>query len=135
MALAWNQVTMTTGVAEIDAQHKELIVRLNELFDRMQKGEGADALKGVLDFLANYATWHFSREEKCMDIVQCSVAAANKQAHAAFLETFTRLRKRFETEGPTTKLVLETQRELSGWLTTHICKVDTRLRDCIAKAS
>ena len=133
MALEWHAATMSTGVDEIDAQHKELISRLNDLFQRMQTGEGAAALKGLLDFLGTYASWHFSREERCMDAVQCSVAAANKQAHAAFLKTFTDLRKRFEAEGPTTTLVLQAQRELSSWLTSHICKIDTHLKACVTK--
>ncbi len=69
-----------------------------------------------------------------MDAVRCPVAAANRRAHAAFVTTFGGLRRRFETEGASTSLALETQRELTAWLTTHIVRIDARLKACVAES-
>ncbi len=126
---------MSTGVPEVDAQHKELINRLNELFTRMQRGDGIQAINGVLAFLATYATRHFAHQEKCMDDFRCPAAMANKQAHAAFLTTFANLKMRFDAEGPSALLAIETQKQLSSWLTAHICRVDTQLKPCAQKAA
>jgi hemerythrin len=133
--LEWNEGLMSTGVPEVDAQHKELIKRLNELFTRMQRGDGIQAISGVLDFLANYATRHFAHEEGCMDNMRCPATMANKQAHAAFLTTFAKLRKRFDAEGPSALLAIETQKQLSSWLINHICKIDTQMKPCIRKTA
>lgn len=132
--LTWNPATMSTGVTEVDDQHKELIGKLNELFDRMAKGEGKDALKGLLTFLSQYAAWHFGREENCMEAHRCPASAANKAAHAEFIRVFGGLKARIEAEGPTTKLVLETQQQLSSWLTNHIVRIDTKLKNCVRAA-
>jgi hemerythrin len=132
--LKFDAATMSTGVVEVDDQHRELIKKLNELFDRMMKGEGADALKGLLDFLGQYAAWHFGREENCMDAYRCPAAASNKQAHAEFIRVFSGLKARLAAEGPTTKLVVETQQQLSTWLTAHIVRIDTKLKNCVHAA-
>jgi hemerythrin len=133
--MQWNEALMSTGVPEVDAQHQELIKRLNELFERMQRGDGVQAINPVLDFLANYATRHFSHEEDCMNRMHCPAAVANKQAHAAFLTTFTTLRRRFDQEGPSALLAIETQKQLTSWLTSHICKVDTQMKSCVKNAA
>jgi hemerythrin len=129
--MQWNDTLMSTGVPEIDAQHKELIKRLNELFERMQRGDGVQTISSVLDFVGNYATRHFAHEEECMNRMHCPAAIANKQAHAAFLTTFTTLRRRFDLEGPSALLAIETQKQLTTWLTGHICKVDTQMKTCV----
>ncbi len=129
--ITYNAQTMSTGVAEIDKQHQELIGKLNQLFERMMKGEGATGLKELLDFLGTYAAWHFGREEACMANHRCPVAAANKNAHAEFIRVFTEFRGRLAKEGPSTRLTLEIQNRVSEWLRNHIVKVDTKLKDCI----
>jgi hemerythrin len=131
--LAFNPATMATGVAEIDTQHQELIKKLNELFERMKKGEGAAGLKDLLDFLGKYAQWHFGREEGCMTQHQCPVAAANKNAHAEFIKVFTAYRGRLEKEGATPGLAFEIQQQLTNWLNNHIVRIDTKLKECVGK--
>jgi hemerythrin len=130
MSLTWDAATMATGVASIDEQHRLLIAKLNQLFEVMKRGQGGKVLEDLLAFVGDYARSHFAHEENCMHRMACPAAAANQAAHAAFLQTFASISKRMAVTGPTTALVLETQRELSGWLRGHIVRVDTQMRSC-----
>ena len=131
MSIAWNQETMSTGVAEVDAQHWELINRLNRLFEVMKQGKARSEIDSLIGFIGEYAVWHFSHEEACMERHRCPAAAANKAAHASFIKVFEGLTARLKKEGPTIALVLEIQKQMTDWLTNHIVRVDTQLRPCV----
>ena len=60
----WNgRINSACGVAQIDNEHKRLLVLLNELNRALQTGTGLGALGGVLDGLVDYAAYHFAHEE------------------------------------------------------------------------
>ncbi|HPZ82341.1 MAG TPA: hemerythrin domain-containing protein, partial [Thermogutta sp.] len=83
MTLVWD-TTMSTGIPRIDAQHQELIRKLNGLLHAMQKGRGKEEIEKLLDFLAEYVIKHFSDEEAEMERVNCPAAIANRIAHQHF---------------------------------------------------
>jgi len=128
--LRWDPSAMATGVESIDEQHQELIEMVNNLDTACRQGEAKEHLKQMVDFLADYAKRHFNHEETLMDEVGCPTSAKNKLAHRQFLLEFSRFMERFEREGATTSLVLELKNLTSSWLSNHICKVDTGLRQC-----
>jgi len=131
MALKWDARTMATGVEEIDAQHQELIDHINEFFRLIHLGKGGAGLEEFMDFLGQYAAWHFRHEEGCMEEFRCPAAGANKQAHAQFITIFRGYRNRLASEGPTTSLVIEVQQKVSDWVRNHIVRTDTHLRSCV----
>lgn len=131
MALTWDERRMSTGVPEIDAQHRELIRQLNRLFEMMHAGKGGAELQELLDFCAKYAITHFAHEEGCMHLHRCPAATANRNAHAQFNRVFADFRKRLQQEGPTLTLTLQVQKQLSDWLSSHIIGTDTQLRSCV----
>jgi len=135
MALTWDARSMATGVEEIDAQHRELIDHLNEFFRLMQAGKAGDGLAEFMDFLGQYAAWHFRHEEQCMHELRCPMAASNKRAHTDFIQIFKGYRKRLLEAGPTTTLVLEVQREVSDWVRNHLVHTDTGLRQCVREGA
>lgn len=135
MAIAWNERLMSTGVADIDGQHKELIDKLNRLFSVLESGAPDAEVKSMLKFLGEYTAWHFGAEENCFAKHQCPAAAANKAAHASFLQIFKGISDKVESAGVTNALALETQQAVSDWVRNHIVKIDTRLRPCVAAAS
>jgi hemerythrin-like metal-binding protein len=59
MGITWDEERMATGVAEIDAQHQELICRFNEFHDAVVQAKGKDAIRRTLDFLNEYTISHF----------------------------------------------------------------------------
>lgn len=126
----WTQA-MATGVAMVDAQHKELFRQFNLLGEAMSRGQGRQEIGTLLDFLGQYVVKHFADEERYMDEHACPVAAANKQAHTKLLATFNGLKERFDREGAGPTLVLEIQRTLSDWLVQHIDRIDKQLATCL----
>lgn len=134
MAIAWNETLMSTGDAEIDKQHRQLIDKLNALFTALDAGVPDAEVKNLLKFLGEYTAWHFGDEEKCFAKHGCPAAAANKEAHAYFLSVFKGISDRVDAEGVTNALALETQQAVSDWVRNHIIKIDTRLRPCVAVA-
>ena len=131
--ITWDD-SMTTGLPEIDKQHKEIIQKFNEFSEAVTGQEGREVAGDILDFLQFYAVWHFEREEKCMEQYKCPVAKANKQAHAEFIDKFGRLYKQWQETSMDSELMLETYQELAGWIENHFRRMDTQLYPCVKKA-
>ena len=129
--ITWDDA-MSTGVPEIDVQHKEIIEKHNEFAEALANYSFARQEAGdMLDFLQFYATWHFQREEQCFAKYQCPAAAANKQAHADFIRQFGHFYEQWHTEGMDLDLIKETFAELGAWIENHILRTDTQLRPCV----
>jgi hemerythrin len=128
--ITWDD-TLSTGVAEIDAQHKKLIGKYNEFYTAIINGVGREIAGDILDFLQFYAVWHFEKEETCMDEYQCPIAAINKKAHAVFLEKFTRFYEQWQAGTMDHDLMLDTYLELGNWIENHIRRVDAQLGMCV----
>lgn len=131
MALTFNPVTMGTGAQSVDNQHKQLVDIINHLLASMGTGKAKEDVGGILNDLARYATTHFAHEESCMARFGCPAAQANKDAHAAFLKTFTAMKADFDRDGPSATMAIRMQRELSDWVANHIVGIDVKLKPCI----
>jgi len=132
MNIAWSSL-MTTGVSELDDQHRALIDTLNQLADAMSSNKGMQEIGKILAFAGEYAQSHFQTEEAYFEKYACPVSAQNRQEHAQFLARFRELQTQFEQDGADFKFVSGVYRELSNWLVRHILGVDVRLRDVIKK--
>lgn len=123
---------MSTGVPDIDAQHKELIKRYNDLAAAMSSRMlSMDEAAETLDFLQFYTVWHFEREEEYFAHYDCPAADANKKAHAQFIKMFGEFYKQWQLESLDSALVQQTYIELGNWITNHIIGIDTQLHACI----
>ncbi len=130
--IAWKPELMATGYESVDLEHQCLIEKINELHAACQRGAGNDEVRKMLEFLGEYATNHFKSEEKLMEKHRSPSRGENKAAHAQFLKAYAGLMKEFERTGPTTSLLLQLKGMVAEWLTDHICKIDTRLRETVA---
>ena len=120
------------GVHEIDEQHKNLFQYLTDLEDVVQTGDVSRALLiKTLDFLEDYAKFHFGNEETCMHKYQCPIAQTNKQAHRAFIELYEEYKGRLKTEAASSQLFNELLKTCEDWLVQHICKIDVQLKPCV----
>ncbi len=126
--IEWDETRMTTGVESIDCQHQELINKINALHAACVAGTAKAELVTMVQFLGQYAKDHFAHEEGVMQQHRCPMRGQNKAAHAQFLKDYERLAELVEKEGASTTLVLQLKDMLGHWLTNHICKVDTGLR-------
>ncbi len=130
MALYWKD-DYSTGVPDIDEQHKVLINNLNKFQEIVKRGDGAAVVAKMFDFLEKYAQKHFAFEEKLMDTVQCPVAEQNKVAHQRFIQAFLSLKQRFEQDGVNEDLLTKIHTTLETWLLNHICNIDVQLRESV----
>ena len=126
MAIQWNS-SLATGVAEIDNQHQELIKRINNLLEAMREGKGKETLEKIISFLDEYVIVHFGTEEEYMDQYNYPEYSTHKEEHQSFIVYFNNLKKELASEGPTSVLVIQTQRKLSEWWENHIALLDKKL--------
>ena len=118
---------LVVGVDEIDEQHRRIFQAANEMLAAMSRGKGQNRLFALLQFLDQHVRDHFALEEKYMlrhDYPGCSEHQAR---HREFSETFAEFQRRFETEGATVHLVVQTTRFLCDWLQEHIRSSDLAL--------
>ena len=126
MAIEWT-ADLSTGVNEIDNQHRELFQRINDLLDACNRGKGKEEVKKVISFLEDYVVTHFSEEEKYMGRYDYPEGLSHKKRHAEFMENFLRLKTEFEAEGPGVHIVVSINRLVVDWLRNHIRKTDRAL--------
>lgn len=128
--LVWKD-EMTTGVVELDAQHKYLIDFFNDLGYSIQKRYDPEDITKVLKVMKYYVEWHFQKEEECMLRYRCPVAADNQKAHMVFIRKFRDFQKEYEVSGGSIELAIRIYEELSDWIVNHIMVVDTKLAPCV----
>lgn len=134
MAIQWT-TTMSTGVSELDEEHRRLIEWINRLTAAMKSGNGRQEILEILTFLVRYAEEHFTNEEHCMNRHRCPAAKANRKAHSEFLYMVSEMRDAVERDGPTWLSMMQLNAALGEWLRSHIMHVDVRLRRCIQDAN
>jgi hemerythrin len=117
----WND-SFSVKVAEIDQQHKTLVDLLNELYDAMKIGKGRDVVGKIVENLLDYATTHFSLEERYF----VRFDYPDQQSHVAEHADFIRKAQDFKTdlERGNRTLSVEVLRFLSDWLKRHILGAD-----------
>jgi hemerythrin len=64
--LEWDE-KLSIGVAEVDAQHKQLLALVNDTRAAAERGGGAEAAGQALHRLCDYVVEHFAAEEALMD--------------------------------------------------------------------
>lgn len=126
MAIIWKE-DLSIGVAEVDNQHKELIDRINGLFDACNNGKGKEEIVKVTGYLGEYVTVHFSAEEGLQKKYGYPEYEAHRKLHAQFIEDFKELKGKLDKEGVTPALIIQMNRLLIDWLLQHIKKTDKEL--------
>jgi diguanylate cyclase (GGDEF)-like protein/hemerythrin-like metal-binding protein/PAS domain S-box-containing protein len=125
---AWN-AKYKIGIAEVDLQHKKLVRLINTLARMQAEQEDPAALSKVFDELANYAAYHFKKEEELMRQYRVDAAfeAAHKNAHAQFIRHASEARN--EANDRPSEVTTHTLTFLSRWLIFHILGTDMRMAD------
>jgi hemerythrin len=132
MGIVWT-ANLATGINEIDSQHKELFNKINNLINAMSKGEGKKVIEDVFKFLTEYCKVHFNMEEGLMTSKKYPDFASHKQLHNGFMTKLAELKKRVDTEGVSSTIVIDAQPLLVDWWYNHINKVDKALGEFLKK--
>lgn len=123
MPVEWTP-DLATDVPLIDEQHKEIFRRVDSLLEACKTGKGKEAVGGMLLFLEEYVVSHFKTEEAAQRESAYPHFGEHKAMHEAFLKDVQTLKEKFEEEGPSLMMVLQTNKVVVDWLVKHIKKTD-----------
>ena len=115
---------LSVNIAEIDAQHRQLVAMINSLNEAMKQRKGKEALDKTLADLLSYAQKHFATEEGYFTRFGYPQAAAHKAKHTAFTEKVYDFKEEYEAGKLT--LTLDVMNFLKDWLKNHILGEDKK---------
>ena len=117
--------TLVTGNEMIDSQHKEWIDRINQLMKSCETDKEKQAAMKMLDYMADYADFHFAAEEKLQEEIGYPGIEEHKKKHEEFRRTVQELHEMLEEqEGPSDAFVKAGEENVMKWLTFHIQSFD-----------
>jgi len=123
MAIQWDD-SLTTGIDDIDDQHRELFRRFNALISACNEGRGREEVMRILLFLDDYIRSHFREEEAMQLKSNFPDYPVHRAQHENFIATTEALAAQFKSEGATLDLLVKTNTTLMEWLIGHIRKMD-----------
>ena len=98
---------LVTGNKTIDAQHKELIDRIQNFVTACQNGDSKVKAIKMLDYLDEYTDFHFKDEEKLQEKAGYPEREKHHEKHEEFKKTIQELHEYLQDyEGPTSVLLL-----------------------------
>ena len=118
---------MEVGVVEIDAQHMELVNRLNALLSMEHNVDSKEESQKTLTMLEEYIVKHFSDEEELQRKNKYPEYEAHKKLHQTFIDEFEKLKKEFEANGHSLKFTMDLNNSLINWIVKHIKSADVEL--------
>lgn len=126
MAIEWKE-DLAIGVMDVDSQHKELFIKVNDLFNACNAGKGKEYIDNVIKYLEDYVVLHFSSEEKLQKQNNYPEHEKHKAQHDQFISDFQALKEKIEKSGVTGLTIVQLNQVLVDWLINHIRKSDKAL--------
>ena len=115
---------METGIAKIDAQHRELIDRLNAVTAMGAKSVSTEETQKTLNMLGDYIVKHFSDEEALQKQSGYEKYEWHKAQHQLYIGEFQKLKEEFKADGYSAKFTLDLNNSIINWIVRHIRSVD-----------
>ena len=129
--ITWEE-RYSTGVEELDKQHKNLFKYTNDLEEFINDNAlSKETIDRMLHFMDQYIKVHFNHEETCMHKLHCPIASKNQDAHQKFIQKFRATEGKIRNENASNETLRELHHFLETWLVEHICKIDTQLKPCV----
>ncbi len=125
MAIRWTRA-LSVGLADIDAQHKELFRRARAFADGLA-GRSRQDVGILLSYLRAYAVTHFDEEEEAMRAASYPGLRRHKAEHDRFMRDIMRMTKDQERRRGPGVDPLALARWLEDWLVDHVSSVDTAM--------
>lgn len=119
MAIEWSD-RLSVGSDVIDAQHRELLHRFNDLLEACRLQKGKEKVVELLDYLDSYTVSHFSAEEGLMSRSGYPDLENHRGQHREFVARLAQLKADLEREGASLGVVVETNQALLNWIVRHI---------------
>jgi hemerythrin len=126
MRIEWTPA-LSTNFPEVDEQHKELIRRINAMFDACAANKPREEVARLIDFLEEYTVTHFTSEENRMLDLDYPEYRQHKAEHAVFITWVADMKRKFHDEGAGADVLSLITQNLMEWLNGHIRKTDWKL--------
>jgi hemerythrin len=120
----WSEF-LSVKVDRIDDQHKQLVYLINGLHKRIQTRDTDNIMPQVLDKVAEFASFHFSTEERLMEQHGFPSSLIHLEEHKRFVETVSQLQHRLNHNQE--DITMETMAFLQDWLYQHLIGTDKSL--------
>ena len=121
---SWNS-SYEIGIEKIDAQHKDLVEIIANLFNSMKVGLGYKEIENTIGKLRDYSNYHFTEEEKLMKEINYPKISEHIEVHSYFTEIVEDFYKRYK-EGEIA-LTIKMLDFLKNWLLNHISTMDKEI--------
>jgi hemerythrin-like metal-binding protein len=115
------------GDIVIDAQHRELFVRIKNLIMSIGIGKTEEEVEETINFLESYVITHFHVEEMYMEQYNYQDYALHQEQHLEFLKHVEQLKQDYREKGGNLYLALKIQKNIVQWMTEHIGHSDWEL--------
>lgn len=125
--LPWSQ-NFATGIAEVDEQHKRLVMLVNRLANALAYGGEFEDLESVFKELASYAVYHFVSEERVWSSVLADDVCADehRKTHERFVTEVQDIRRNV-AQMPPRQAFQKILTFLTRWLAFHILDDDKKI--------
>jgi hemerythrin-like metal-binding protein len=121
--MEWNE-KLSTGIKEIDNQHKKLVEQINVLHSAMREGKAKEVLGKILDELKAYTKYHFSTEEKAFEKYNFLEKASHTKKHNDLIKQLDGIIDQYKAGSLT--LSINLLDFLNKWISEHILKDDMK---------
>jgi hemerythrin len=125
MSVHWHP-SLASGNGEIDGQHQEILRRLADLVEALERGR-RDEIGKLFAFLGDYVVTHFGAEEQAMRASAYPGMNVHRAAHERFVREYGELRALYEATGPSFAIAVKTGTWIQDWLKAHIYGADRAL--------
>jgi hemerythrin-like metal-binding protein len=126
---AWTQ-EMSVGFEELDRQHKQLFVYLNEMINL--SGGISEAL-GALNRFGDAMFDHFAGEERFMAAMGYSELNFHRVRHLSFARQFAKVLMNIQNQEARPLAMMQAHQVLGDWLADEIRDVDVQLGHFLAQ--
>ncbi|MCC2112252.1 MAG: bacteriohemerythrin [Hyphomicrobiales bacterium] len=125
MLIKWDD-RYSTGIVDVDYEHRELIDLINTLFERVGEGEAAEKVTAFFGDLLNAVTGHFALEERLMRDRAYDGYSSHKADHEALLDSIRDIMDGYEA-GAAAFTPDKLGAVLDVWFSVHFSTHDARL--------
>ncbi len=112
------------GIDEIDEQHKNLVLLINQLHKAMKLKKGRQKSEDILKKLADYTVHHFGFEEELFEKYNYPEKAKHIEIHKGLVAQVMDFKTQFK-EG-NAALTIDLMEFLTNWLKDHIMQTDKK---------
>ena len=123
------------GIEIIDAQHRELFRKIDQLNIAIYDGRGRDELRHLIKYLKVYIEEHFTYEENALARTAYPDLAAHKQQHMLFVDYFKELDHEIKSRGADNFLAIQVEKDIRAWWEDHELVYDREYVPYLAGAS